>query len=259
MLRVAARHPDVTFMQVGRGITLAKNVGEYIDRPYQPAYIIGMVAARMTKTNIIGFIAAHPIPPILQIINALELGARSVNPKANVKVVWTNTWADAIVESEAARGLIESGADVLFCCQSNPLTIVKVAEDKHVFAISMFSEARQLAPKYWLTGGVLNWGPFYVDIAKSVMNHTWKSKQTNCDMASGVTGLASFGPKIPLPVREEAKTLCDKIVAKKLIIFAGPVVDREGKLKLPKGQYPDFNWLANMDFFVPGVEGSLSK
>ncbi len=259
ILRVAARHPDVTFMQVGQGTRLAKNVGSYIDKPYQPMYVVGMVAARMTKTNKLGIVVPHPIPPIIQIINAFELGAKSVNPKATLQMVWTNTWVDPIIESEATRGLIELGADVLFCCQGNPLTIVKLAENKHVLSAATFSDAKHLAPNYWLTGGVLDWGKFYVEVSESVMNNTWKSKQTNCDMASGVTGLGSFGPQVPLAVRKEAFALRDKIISNKLVIFQGPIVDREGKTQLPKGQLPSDRWLANMNFLVPGVEGSLPK
>ncbi len=259
VLRVAARHPDVTFMQVGRGLNLTKNVGGYIDKPYQPMYVVGMVAGRMTKVNKIGFIAPHPIPPIIQIINAFELGARSVNPKARLKLVWTNTWADPLVESEATRGLIESGVDVLFCCQGNPLTIVKLAEDKHVFAASTFSDASNLAYKYWITGGVLDWGAFYVEVVKSVMNHSWKSEQINCDMASGVTGLSSFGPQVPVSVRKEAESVERKISAKNFVVFSGPVVDRDGKIRLEKGKLPDEDWLVNMNFFVPGVDGNLPR
>lgn len=237
ILRVAARHPDVIFMQVGRGMNLTKNVGEYIDKPYEPMYVVGMVTGRMTKVNKIGFIAPHPIPPVIQIINAFELGAKSVNPKTKVEVVWANTWVDPIVESEAARGLIESGVDVLFCCQGTPLTIVKLAEDKHVFVAATFSNAINLAPTYWLTGGVLDWGNFYVEVAQSVINHTWRSKQFNCDMASGVTCLGSFGPQVPLSVRKEAELLKNHIITNKFNIFAGPIIDREGKTRVKRVFY----------------------
>lgn len=84
-----------------------------VDKPYQPMYIVGIVAGRMTKANKIGLVAPHPIPPVVQLINAFTLGARSVNPKVIVKVVWANTWSDPLIESEATRGLIESGVDMI--------------------------------------------------------------------------------------------------------------------------------------------------
>jgi len=258
ILRVAQRHPDVVFMQVGR-FSGTKNVGAFFDRPLEPMYIAGVVAGHMTKTNELGFIAAHPVPEVLQTINAFALGARSVNPKTSVKVIWSNTWADPIVESEAARGLIETGADVLNFVQSNPLTIVKLAENKHTFVIFMFGDAHEFAPKYWLVGGAMDWGSFYTKIAKSVINHTWHSEQFNCDMSSGVTTLTPFGPQVPMTVRKEATDLSNKIASKKFVVFKGPIVDRDGKVRLTAGHNPDFDWLAKMNFFVPGVEGNLPK
>ena len=115
ILRVAARHPDVIFESCGRDIPDGiKNVGSYFAKQYEPVYVAGVVAGRMTKTNKLGFIAAHPIPQTLQNINAFTLGARSVNPKVSTRVVWTNSWSDPAVEVEATKGLIESGCRCSF-------------------------------------------------------------------------------------------------------------------------------------------------
>ncbi len=258
VLRVAARHPDVKFMQLSR-FESRSNLGTFFYLQFQPMYAAGVVAGRMTKANKIGYVASRQVPPILQTINAFVLGVQSVNPKAKIKVVWTNTWVDPAIESEAAKGLIDSGVDVLGFDQSNPLTIVKTAESNHVYVVGCYTDTHQFAPKYWLTGACFNWGPFYTRVAKSVIDGTWKNGLTICGAQGGNVKLAMFGPAVPKSVQQEAQAVMDKIEKGKLVIFQGPVKDAGGKIRLPAGHAPDIKWLANMDFFVPGIEGSLPK
>lgn len=257
-LRVAARHPEVTFMQVNRFET-AKNLGTYFSQQYQPLYISGTVAGSMTKSNKIGFIAAHPVPPILQVINAFTLGARLVNPKVVTKVVWINSWSDPPTEAEAIRGLVESGVDVVAHIQDNQNTIMKTAEGLGVYSVGCYSDAHELAPKGWLTGPCLDWGPLYVQIAKSVIDHTWKSESLIKGMEGGYIKLATIGKAVPPDVKKRALTLEQDIIAGKVAVFQPPVKDRDGKERLPVGQKPSIKWLSNMDFFVAGVEGALPK
>jgi basic membrane protein A len=257
-LRVAARHPDIVFMQVNRDIT-AKNLGTYFSWQYQPLYIAGVVAGRMTKTNKLGFIASHPVPVLLQAIDAFAMGARSVNPKAIAKVVWINSWSDPPAEVEAFKGLAESGIDVVANYQDNQTAILRTAEGLGIYAVGSWSDGHDLAPKEWLTGGYLDWGPLYVKITRSVMDHTWKP----CSFTSGIEGgyikLASIGKAVPPNIRREALAVEHDITSGKFVIYKGPLKDREGRERLRPGQKADMNWLASMDFFVQGVEGSLPK
>lgn len=257
-LRVAARHPEVTFMQVNRFDT-AKNLGTYFSHQYQPLYLAGVVAGRMTKTNKLGFLGAHPVPPLLQEANAFTLGARSVNPKVVTKVIWIGSWTDPPTEAEAIKGLVESGADVIGHVQDNQNTILKTAEDLGVYSVGCYNDAHELAPKGWLTGACLDWGPFYVRITKSVMDHTWKSGCITAGMEGGYIKLATFGNAVPAKVKKEVTDLENDIKSGKLVIFEGPLKDREGKQRLMPGQKPDIQWLASMNFFVSGIEGSLPK
>src|SRR3990167_7091629 len=146
--RVARRHPDVIFMQTWRPSRL-KNVGCYITYQYEPFYAVGVVAGKMTKKNSIGFVCAHPVPILLQDINAFTLGARSVNPKAKVHVVWTNSWSDPPTEAEAAKGLIDSGVDVLGCVLDSPLTVAKTAEQNHIMFVGSQADLQKIAPNSW--------------------------------------------------------------------------------------------------------------
>lgn len=257
-LRAAARHPDTIFMQSQRfgGI---KNMGAYTVTYYEPMYIIGVVAGHMTKTNKLGFVAGRPIPPLLQTINAFALGARSVNPRVKVRVVWTNSWSDPPTEAEATKALIDSGADVLASNIDTSLVVAKNAESRNIFSVGTHADVHQHVPKGWLTGECKNWGPLYVHIAKSVKNHTWKASSALYGMKDGYTKLASFGSVVPKPIQQEALILEQRLKQGKLNIFKGPLKDREGRERLKLGQTPDIKWLANMDWFVAGVEGSLPK
>jgi basic membrane protein A and related proteins len=257
-LRVANRHPDVIFMQLGRNES-TKNLGTYYDLLHEPLYVAGTVAGRMTKTNKLGFVGGHPVPPVLQSINAFTIGARSVNPKAVTKVIWTNSWNDPPSEAEATKGLAETGVDVVTYATSNQSAILKTAESSGIKAVGVFADARQFAQKGWLTGACLEWGPFYVKVVQSVLNHTWKAETQKCGIKEGCYKLCEFGPAVPVDVSKQAKALEQDLKSQKIVIFQGPLKDRDGKVRLAAGQKADMKWLANMDFLVEGVQGSLTK
>jgi basic membrane lipoprotein Med (substrate-binding protein (PBP1-ABC) superfamily) len=193
-------------MQLGRAES-TKNVGTYYDLLYQPLYVAGTVAGRMTKTNKLGFVAGHPVPPVLQSINAFTIGARSVNPKAVTKVIWTNSWNDPLAEAEATKGLGEAGVDVVTYATGNDSAILKTADSNKMLSIGVFADARNLAPKGWLTGACLDWGPFYLKVAQSVLDHTWKSGTEICGMEEGCYKLCAFGDVVPPAVSKEAREL----------------------------------------------------
>jgi basic membrane protein A len=257
VLRVAARHPDVVFMQVNR-VGGAKNVGTYAGSNYEAMYVSGVVAGRMTKTNKLGFVAGHPINQIMQEINAYALGARSVNPKVTVRVIWTGSWFDPPAESEAARALIDSGADVLSTIAGYQ-AVLGTAEHNGVYSIGANGDQHKLVPKSWLTGAAWNWGPLYKKIAESVENHTWQSSSGFYGMKDDCIKLASFGAAVPKKVQDEATGLAEKIKQGKLVVFKGPLRDRDGIVRLSTSQNADTDWLGKMNWLVSGVEGTLTK
>ena len=156
VVRVAARHPEVIFMQINRDC-IGPNIGTYYSNLYQPDYFAGVVAGHMTKTNHLGFIAADTAPLFVQVVNAFALGARSVNAKAETRVVWTNSWTDPPLEAEAVKALAESGCDVVAHAQDSQNTILKKCESLKVYCCGFYTDANQLAPKSWLTGARLDW------------------------------------------------------------------------------------------------------
>lgn len=258
--RVAKRHPDVFFMQINR-VQTAPNIGTYFSHQYQPMYLAGMVAGRMTKSNKLGFVAAHPVPPLVQAINSFTLGARSANPKVETHVVFINKWSDAPLESEAVKSLHEQGCDVIGHAQDNQNTMVPACESLGIYSVGFYTDAARLAPKGWLTGACLDWGPFYKKIAESVKDKSWTSRSYTLGMEGqeGYIKLASFGKSVP---RDLQKKVLDKeklIREGKFVIFQGPMKDRDGKLRIAAGQKLDLKQLAEMNWFVGGVVGALPK
>lgn len=257
-LRVAKRHPNVVFMHCG-GFKNSDNLGTYFAYIHEPMYVAGMVAGSTTKTNKLGFVAAHPIPQVLRNINAFTLGARASNPDVKVNVVWTNSWYDPATEAEAAKGLIESGADVLTMHQDSPLTVVQTAEANGVFSVGYHADLNQFAPNGWLTGAEWDWGKLYTEITESASAGSWKTEQLRSGMDGGSVRLARFGTAVAPQTQVAAKEIVKKIVAGEYVVFQGPLKDRDGKERIAAGEKPDFNWMEKMDWFVEGVEGSIPK
>lgn len=256
LTRVAARHPNVTFMQVNR-FASAKNIGTYVSWLYQPMYIAGVVAGRMTKTNTLGFIAAHPVPTLLMSVNALELGARSVNPKVRTKVIFTNSWSDTSLEAEAMKTLKESGVDILAYELDNQNAILNNAKSLNLKVIGCYSDACALAPNQWLTGSYFDWGTLYIKVTQAVLQNRWAPTEHISGMKEGYIKLASFGNSVPAAVRQEAVSLKERIDKGQLDVFKGPLQDREGRERLAAGVTAKAKWLNSMDFFVAGVDGAL--
>lgn len=255
--RVAKRHPDVIIMQTWRQ-GKAKNMGCYAANLFEPLYATGIVAGKMTKKNTIGFVCAHPVPVVLNDINSFALGARSVNPKVKIKVVWTNSWSDPPTEAEAAKGLIDSGCDVLSCVLDSTLTVAKTAEKHNILLAGTEGDLHDIVPKAWLTGGAWNWDKFYADVTRQVQEGKWQQKTFWLGMKEDATVLCPFGKMVPEALKKQALAAA-QAVKQGQPIFKGPLKDSSGKLRLQDGQVADSKWLSEMDFFVAGVEGTLPK
>jgi len=257
MLEVAAAYPDVKFMHA-TGYKTAPNMGTYFGAAEEARYLSGMIAASVSKSGHLGYVAAFPIPEVVRGINAFELGAQAVNPKATTKVVWTSTWYDPNIEKQAAQSLLNSGADVLAQHQDSPAT-GQAAEAAGARWLSYNSNMQTLAPKAWAGGPGWDWGPFYTAQAKAVIDGTWKSEQYYGNMKDGLVKL--FGPAADVPADAAAavKAVQDAFTAGTAHPFDGPIVDQAGKEQVAKGATAPMDALMSMGYFVKGVQGTIKK
>lgn len=254
-LKVAEKFPKTTFMHCS-GFKLADNMGNYFGRMYQARYLTGMVAGSMTKSNIIGYVAAFPIPEVIRGVNAFTLGVRAVNPKAQVRVVWSKTWYDPATEKEAARSLLDVGADVITQHQDSPAPM-EAAEERGVYAIGYNTDMSAFAPKAHLTAATWNWTPIYREIVDEVRKGTWKSRSIWYGMDKGVVGIAPFGAMVPEAVRQQVAAKQKEIIDGTFHPFTGPIKDQKGEVRVQAQQTATDEEMLSMKYFVEGVVGTL--
>ena len=255
MVKVAAQFPDVAFVHIS-GFKRAKNLMTAFGRIEQPRYLTGLVAGSMTKSNIIGYVAAHPIPEVVRGISAFTLGVRAVDPKATVHVVWSNTWYDPAQEKEAAESLLSIGADVLTQHQDSPAT-VQAAAAKGKYAVGYNSDMSKFGPKAFLTAPIWHWGPMYVYIAKQVEAGTFKGEDLWWGMDKGVVDIAPLGPMVPPAVKTMVMAKRRAIIAGTFNEFAGPIKDQAGVARIPAGGALSDSTQLSMNWFVQGVVGTI--
>jgi len=256
-LKVAKQFPDVKF-EHATGYKRGKNVSTYSGRYYEGRAVIGTIAGMMTKSNVIGYIASFPIPEVIRGINALTLAARKVNPDVTVKVVWVNSWFDPGKEGDAAKALIDQGADIITQHTDSPAPL-QVAEQRGVYGFGQASDMREFAPKAQLTAIVDNWRGYYADRIKAALDGTWESTDTWNGLKEGMVVIAPYGDAVPADVRAAADKVRDDIIAGTLHPFQGPINNQAGEQVVKAGDTIPDGELAGMDWYVEGVQGKLPK
>ena len=255
--KVSKEFPKVAFMHA-TGYKSGPNFGNYNARFYEGRYIAGMVAGRTTKSNVLGYVAAFPIPEVLQGINSFTRGARSVNPKIDVRVIWVNSWYDPGKEREAALTLIAQKADVL-THHTDSTAVVQAAEEKSVFACGYHSDMSKYGPKAHLTATTHHWGAYYTKIAQEVIAGTWKAGTIWGGMKDGFIKMAPLNVSIPAAVKDQVTKVEADIRAGKFHPFSGSVMDQDGKERLGAGKTMSDDDLGKMNYYVQGVTSKLPK
>lgn len=254
MEKIAAQFPAVTFLHCS-GYKSAPNMSNYFTRIYQPRYLTGLVAGSMTRTHTIGYVAPFPLPEVIRGINAFTLGARAVNPRVEIRVVWTKTWNDPALEKEAAKSLLDVNADVITHHQDS-FASQEAAEERGAYSIGYNTDASKIVPKSCLTSAVWHWDVIYPRMVEQIRAGTWKNGAYWYGMETGATDIAPYGPMVPQDVRDLADQARADIKSGKLVVFTGPVKDQRGAVRIPAGQAPDDAELLSMDWFVEGVLGT---
>lgn len=254
MLAAAENYPDTVF-EHATGFKMSDNMGNYFGAAEEARYLTGIAAGYATETNLIGYVAAFPIPEVLRGINAFTLGVRSVNPDAQVQVIWTSTWFGPDLERQAAEAVLDQGADVIAMHQDSPAP-GQAADDAGAKWVGYNSDMEQFAPDAWLTAPVWNWGPFYLQRAQEVADGTWTAEAYYGDMAGGMVDLAPFGDSVPQGVQDEIDAVKAQIIDGSFEIFAGPIVDQDGNVVVPEGEVATLEELLGTSYLVEGVIGS---
>lgn len=253
---VAGKNPSVKFEHPA-GYKYMPNFGTYWAASTPVNYALGAAAAKVSKTHKIGFIGSIPIPTIIATADAFHLGAQTVNKNIKTYVVFTGSWSDPAKEAAAVNTLANQHVDVIAGLVDSPITYVKTAGSRHVWAIGYHSKAAQkYAPKYWLSGVDFNWGPMFTTMAKQVMAGTWKAKNWVAPVSMGIAKLAPFGPRVPASSKLAANRIMTLFkTGKQKSAFKGPVYDQSGKLRVKKGQQPPPSFEQGITWLCKGMIG----
>ncbi|MCW5314054.1 BMP family ABC transporter substrate-binding protein [Nostoc sp. KVJ3] len=256
-IKVAKDFGDVIFEHCA-GYKRAANVGTYLGRFEEPRYLTGMIAGKMTKSNVVGFIGTYPIPEVIRGINAFTQGVQITNPQAKVKVLWVQSWYNPAKEREAAQALANLGADVL-TQHTDSSAVVQLAEEKGIYAFGYNTDMSKFGQKAHLTSAINKWGKFYTDKALAVMSNTWKSQNVWDGIGEGMVDISPMNPAIPADVEELVNAKRDEFIQGTAHPFDGPVKDQKGVVRVPKGKVLDNRGQLAMDWYVEGIEGSIPK
>ncbi len=255
MLKVSKEFPKVKFLHCS-GYKNSENMANYFGRIYQARYLTGMVAGAMSKSNVLGYVAAFPIPEVIRGINAFTLGAQAVNPNVQVRVVWTKTWYDPATEKEAAKSLLDVGCDVIAQHQDSPGP-QEAAEERGVYSVGYNTDMAKFAPKSHLTAAIWNWGPFYKEMVQQIKDGTWKSQFDWYGLDKGIVDIAPFGAMVPAEVQKTVLAKKAEIASGAYKVFTGPIKDQAGAEKVATGVTMADADLLGFNWFVQGVVGTL--
>jgi simple sugar transport system substrate-binding protein len=251
-VKVARKYPNVMF-EHATGFKRAPNLATYAGRFYEGRYIQGMIAAKMSKKGVLGYIASFPIPEVLSGINATMLGAQTVNPNIKVKIIWVNSWFDPGKEADAAKALADQGADVLMQ-HTDSAAAMQIAAQRGILAFGQDSDMSNFGPKSQLTAIVNNWTPYYTQRATAMLDGNWKSEDVWGGLKSKMVTMAPY-TNMPDDVKALAQKTEAAITDGSLHPFKCPIVDQDGKtIECKGGSHLDDGQILSTNFYVKGVD-----
>ena len=257
MLKVAADNKGIKF-EHATGYKTAENMRTYDSRTYEGAYMAGVIAGKMTKSNTLGVVGSVPIPEVVRNINSFTLGAQSSNPKIKTKVVWVNEWFNPGKETEAATSLINGGADVLFQNTDSP-AVLKTAQEKGKRAFGWDSDMTAYGPKAHLGSAVINWGPYYIKATRDALEGKWQTSPDKIwwGVKEGAIDMVSIAEDVPAETKKRIDEIKAGLKDGSFAIWKGPIMDNTGKELLGKDVLADDKFLGGLKTYVKGVEGKV--
>jgi len=257
-INVAKKFPNVKF-EHATGYKRADNVSTYSARFYEGRAVQGTIAGHMTESNVVGYIGSYPIPEVIRGINSAYVHAKKVNPDVEFKIVWAFTWFDPAKEADAAKVLIEQGADVILQHTDSTAPQAAAQAAGNVITFGQASDMAEYAPKPRVSSIIDNWAPYYVARTKAVIDGTWESVDTWDGIGAGMVGIGEITDAVPADVKAAALAVKDAIASGEYHPFTGPLKKQDGSDWLAEGETADDGTLAGMNFYVEGLEGDIPQ
>ena len=257
-INVAKKFPDVKF-EHATGYKDAPNVSTYSARFYEGRAVQGHIAGKMTKSNIVGYIGSVPIPEVIRGINSAYIHAKKVNPDVQFKIIWVFDWFDPAKEADAAKVLIEQGADVILQHTDSTAPLAAAEEAGNVIGFGQASDMAAYKDGPRVSSIIDNWAPYYIARTQAVMDGTWESQQVWQGIGDGMVGIGEITDRVPADVKAEALALKDSIASGEYHPFTGPINKQDGTVWLKDGETADDGTLLGMKFYVEGIEGDIPQ
>jgi len=188
--RVAADFPDIAFVFGSGGGPAEPNFSVFDNWIHEPAYLAGLIAGKLTKSNVVGIVGGYPVPEVNRLSNAFIQGAQEAEPKVEVKVTFINSWFDPAAAKEAALAQIAAGADVLY---AERFGVIEAASEKGLLAVGNMSDQTSLAAQSVLTSAVWNMEPTVAYIIDQVAAGSYTAQDLK-DFSMMGKGGASLAP-----------------------------------------------------------------
>jgi simple sugar transport system substrate-binding protein len=250
-VRVARQFPEVKFEQA-TGYKALPNLAEYNLRFYEGRVVCGTIAGMLSKSGVAGYVGAYPIPEVVMGINAFTLAARKVNPAFKVRVVWMNTWLDPGREAEAAKSLIDQGADIL-ADHMDSSAVMQTAQAHGILAFGQSSDRSAIGPNVQLTAIIDNWAPYYIRRVQAALEGSWRTGTVWMGMKDGGVVMAPWGPGMTAPARAAGDKIKAGLIDGSVQAFAGPITDQTGTLRVAKGTVMPDEEVLKMTWLTEGV------
>ena len=260
VLKVAQKHPEAHIAHCGGLWQQGKhpsNVASYFGYIDECQYLNGVVAGASSKTGKLGFVAAKPIPQVLRNINAFTLGARSMNPAATTRVIFTGDWSMPVKEAEATNSLLDQGCDVITCHVDGPKVVIETAEKRGAMTCGYHASQAKLAPKGYLTGAEWDWVTPCTEFVRAAQAGKPLPNFVRGGLREGFVKMSPYGSAAAEKGRNAADAVRQKMLADAFVIFKGPLVDNTGKEVVAAGvsHVQTAIELESMNYLVDGVIG----
>ncbi|AZV79457.1 BMP family ABC transporter substrate-binding protein [Parasedimentitalea marina] len=257
-INVAKKFPNVRF-EHATGYKTAPNVSTYSARFYEGRAVQGTIAGHMTKSNIVGYIGSFPIPEVVRGINSAYIHAKKVNPDVEFKIIWAFTWFDPAKEADAAKVLIEQGADVILQHTDSTAPQAAAQTAGNVITFGQASDMSEYGPSPRVSSIIDDWAPYYIARTQAVMDGSWESAMTWDGIGAGMVGIGEISDAVPADVKDAALAMKASLADGSYHAFTGPINKQDGSAWLADGETADDGTLAGMNFFVEGIEGDIPQ